>query len=124
MKPVKKIHKILLWIARIWGGIVILFVGSLLGAHILQLDETSKPLSDPIEILVFLCFPILTLLGLLIAYKLEGLGGLISIFALTILGYLRFDLLDDWPFILGIYTPGIIYAVYWILTSNVFGKLE
>lgn len=101
-----------LWIARIWGTLILVFVLYMLIAH---LFDSGKPihtgLNSPKELLTFLCFPVLTLLGLAMAYKWEALGGLISSLALIFAMILNQVL--DLKFFLLIFPPGFIYLIYW-----------
>ncbi|WP_455170072.1 DUF7670 domain-containing protein [Aegicerativicinus sediminis] len=112
MKTTKIILNIIIWAARIWGGLVIAFVGSIIIGHLFSPVNEFGTLSDLNELVVFICFPIATLLGLLLAYKWEFVGGAISTIAMIILAFISFDIPSEIQFILGIYTPGILYLFY------------
>ncbi|GAA4321453.1 hypothetical protein GCM10023115_49010 [Pontixanthobacter gangjinensis] len=56
------------------------------------------------------------MLGLIIAYKYEGLGGLISCLALLLAMILNGVL--DLKFLLLIFPPGFIYLIYWYFSKK------
>ena len=105
------------WIARIWGTLILAFVLFFLIADIIGGTENGGGLKKD-EILSFIFFPICTVLGLAIALKWEGLGGLIATLGITGLFIVRFDLISDFVFIAGIAPPGILYLIYWFLSKD------
>ena len=113
----KKIANTIRWIARIWGTLILAFVLFFLIADIIGGSESGGGLKKD-EILSFIFFPISTLLGLAIALKWEGLGGLIATLGIAGLFMVRFDLISDFVFIAGIAPPGILYLVYWFLSKD------
>lgn len=106
-------NRSLLWVARGWGSIILAFVLFFLLAHIFGNAESGTGLSDTKEVITFICFPISTILGLAIAYKWEGLGGLISSLAIVFAMLLNETI--DLKFMLTIFPPGFFYLVYWYL---------
>ncbi|HKJ48786.1 MAG TPA: hypothetical protein VJ973_06835, partial [Christiangramia sp.] len=76
MKNQTYITKTVLWIARIWGGLILAFILFFVIAHLFSEEEaSSNAFKDPKEVISFICFPILTCIGLALAYKWPGLGG-------------------------------------------------
>lgn len=119
MKNHKKIATIIRWIARIWGTSILAFVLFFLFAHIFGTEEGINGFNN--NSISFIFFPISSIIGLAIALKWEGLGGLITTVGIIGLFILRFDLISDPFFICGITPPGILYLVYWYLSK---GKTE
>lgn len=119
MRNQKYIRKSILWMARIWGGLIFTFVMVFLIAHIFEKDPSGDGLSgitDIKEIITFICFPLLTIIGLALAYKWEGLGGLIS--SLALLTAMAINKIADPKFFFLILPPGILYLVYWYLNRK------
>ena len=85
MKNQKKNAILIRWIARIWGTLILAFVLFFILALIFGEDESGKGIFSTSEVITFIFFPISTVIGLTIAFKWEGLGGLI-----TTLGYWAF----------------------------------
>lgn len=96
--------KIIHWIARILGGIAVVILVFSMFDEIIEFNDSS-------DVLSFVCFPILVILGLLVAYRHEGFGGLISIFGMIGLHILRNDLASVVEINL-FAIPGILYLVY------------
>jgi hypothetical protein len=116
MKNQKKTANIIRWIARIWGTAILALILFFLFANIFG-TEQGGGIRDVKEAFVAI-FSIIALIGLAIALKWEGLGGLLTIVGLIGLFILRFDLLSN-PYIVGgIAPPGILYLVYWYLTKK------
>ena len=110
-----KLAKSVLWAARISGGLLLAFMVFMVGAHVINPEsaETTINLKDGIS---FFFFPACTIVGLAIAFKKEGLGGLISTLGFAGLGIVRPDLLMSSIMLLSI--PGILYLGYWFLTKK------
>lgn len=102
--------------ARIWGTLIIAFIMVFLIAHILENKPIGKGLSNAKELVSFICFPLLTIIGLALAYRWEGRGGLITSLALT--SAILVNNLFDLKFILLIFPPGILYLTYWYLSRK------
>jgi hypothetical protein len=125
MKNNNRIAKIIRWIARIWGSISLAFLVFMVGAHLIA-TITGK--GEPIgkfnsisEIASFFFFPLCTLIGLAIAWKWEGLGGLITIGGIICFHMIRPDLLFD-LMINGLAAPGLLYLLYWLFTRTSIKK--
>ena len=116
MKNQRKTANIIRWIARIWGTSILAFVLFFLFAYIFETEE-SGGISGIKESIVAI-LGIIAIIGLAIALKWEGLGGLVTITGLIGFFILRFDLISN-PYIIGgIAPPGILYLVYWYLTKG------
>ena len=103
--------KIILWSARVLGSVIVAFVLFFLFAHILGNGEEAGPMSDS-DRLSFAFFPLGLTLGLLVAYKWEGLGGIIATGGMAALFIHRPDLLRSVNMLL-IALPGLLYVLYW-----------
>lgn len=113
----KYIRKSILWMARIWGSLILGFVLFFLLAHLIKPERPlAEGLQDPRDLITFICFPVLSMLGLIIAYKYEGIGGLISCVALLTAMLLNRAL--DLKFLLLIFPPGFLYLIYWQLSRK------
>lgn len=113
----EKRANIIRWIARIWGTLILAFVLFFLIADLIGGAENGGGLNKD-EVLSFIFFPMSTLLGLAIALKWEGLGGLIATLGIAGLFIVRFDLISDFVFIGGVAPPGILYLIYWFSTKE------
>ena len=125
MAAFEKFQTILFWLARIWGGLSILFLIYFLGAHLTDAINGGEPVfnfKSANELIGFVFFPVSTLIGLLWSYKHPGTGGLITVF--SILGF--FIAIPDMvlnPLITGLAMPGLLFLIYWILSKKI-GKKE
>jgi hypothetical protein len=122
MKNKKKTANLIRWIARIWGSLSLLFLLIFVGAHILgSITNEGEPMGkfqSVEEIISFLCFPISTIVGLALAWKWEGTGGLITIAGIAVFHIIRPELLFNLA-IDGLAGPGLIYLIYWTLHFKV-----
>jgi hypothetical protein len=122
MKNKKKAADIIRWIARIWGSLSLAFMLLFLGAHLLgSITGEGEPLGkfhSVEEIISFLCFPICIIVGLALAWKWEGMGGLITITGIGIFHIIRPELLFNLA-IDGLALQGLLYHIYWILNFKI-----
>ena len=100
----------ILWCARIFGtiAIAILVYGMIGEVH----DFNSNA-----EIFTFICFPVTVIVGLLIAYKWNALGGFISIAGMIGLHVMRTDLISSLE-INAFAIPGLLYIIYAVWSRN------
>ena len=112
-----KLTTTILWIARISGALILGFVLFFLIAHLFGDDESDNGFRNKREVISFLSFPVSTFLGLSLAYKWEGLGGMITILGMIGLFVVRSDLLHA-PHMAIPIVPGILYTLYWLMTKN------
>ena len=103
------------WIARIWSIASIGFISFMVIAHIV--GEESGTFNSLSEVVQFLFFPSGVYIGMIIAWKWEGLGGFIttiSIITFHMLGPNYF--LDFW--IDGLSTPGLLFLFCFLLSRD------
>lgn len=106
---------ILLWAARIIGGIALITISFTVIPEIMRADpEKGEGLKGAQQWMEFLCFPVLALLGLALAYWNPGLGGGISLTGMALFLILRPNLASD-PFMLAMWIPGGLYIAYWLV---------
>ncbi len=120
MKDTKRIATIISWIARIWGTLSLVFMLFFVGAHLISsITGKGEALGHPSISFVF--FPVSIIIGLIVAFKWEGLGGLITIAGIIGFHLLRPDLFLS-PMIDGLAAPGIFYIFYWVLSKDFSNK--
>ena len=124
MKNQKKFANIIRWIARIWGTLILAFVLFFVLAHIFGDEEADMRFVNESEVFTFILFPVSSVIGLSIALKWEGLGGLITTIGIIGLFIMRFDLISNPYLIGGITPPAILYLVYWFLTNKPIETFE
>ncbi len=112
-----KITNALLWIARILAILEIGFILFFLLADLLDGDSGQAGLDSVQEMITFTFFPVLPLIGLLLALKWPAVGGIISTLGFIGLSVVRPDLIAD-PAIMMLAIPGILFLVYWIMEKR------
>ncbi len=112
MKSLSRRLLIVRWTARISGSLILAFILFMLAANVFGQDQSGGGLNTTRDIITFICFPISTVIGLSLALKWEGTGGLITIFGMIGLILLRPDLLTAILVLVPI-VPGFLYALYW-----------
>jgi len=93
---VTKLSKIILWTARIWGGLILAIT---VISSIEYLQGRSLPDWKGIVLIIG------NIIGLSIAYKWEAIGGSIVVLGLMVSGFLH-------PLVI---PPGVLYILYWYL---------
>jgi len=115
MKNRYQIALIIRWIARIWGTLSLLFLLLMIGAHIFGNQEPEGAgFRSSSELLSFIFFPVCTVIGLLLAWRWDGLGGVITVGAIIGFHIIRPDLLFN-LMIDGLAAPGLLFLAYWLL---------
>lgn len=109
--------KIFFWTARITGSLLLAFVLFFLLAHIFGDKEAPLKEMSVDDMMAFALFPLGFVVGLILAYKWEGLGGLISIGSMAVLFFVRSDLASQ-PVMLSLTLPGLLYLSYWYLSRK------
>ena len=121
MKNKKQITRLVLFIARFWGSISLAFLLFMVGAHLIGSfsgsGENGSGFQSTTEVFSFIFFPVSIMIGLALALKWEGLGGLITIVGIICFHVLRPDLIFD-PMIDGLAFPGFLFMIYWVLARN------
>ena len=110
-------NNILLWIARILAILEIGFILFFLLADLLGGDSGGSGLDSFSEIIAFVFFPVIPLIGLLLALKWPAFGGMLSTIGFVGLSIVRPDLIAD-PTIMVLAVPGILFLVSWILDKR------
>lgn len=110
---------IIRWIARIWSIASIAFLLVMVIGHLFGSEQSNPPTFGEMVGLFF--FPFGVFIGLIIAWKWEGLGGMIAIgsiigFHMTMLILGRS--LDINPFIDGVAAPGFLFLICWFLSRG------
>jgi hypothetical protein len=103
------------WAARITGGLVLGFLLFFVFGHLFG-NEPSNGFQSNKEILAFACFPVTTILGLLLAFRYELPGGLLTLAAMAGLYFLMPELLAN-PYTGAVFVPALLFV--W---SGVLGK--
>lgn len=114
----RKYVSVILWSARVWGGLSVAFlswmiVGHLVGEH----DSLLYGFKSMEETVSFIFFPLSTLIGLLIAFKREALGGLLTVTGMVFFYITRSDLVFD-GMITVLAAPGILFLLYGMLKKS------
>jgi len=107
---------IILWVARLLGSVVIVFLLFMTIGELLS-TNTKTVMIKSSDILTLLLFPISTILGLLIAFKWKGLGGLITVGGMICLHVIRPDLASS-LLISAFAIPGLLYIIYAVWTRK------
>ena len=111
----KRTLKIILWLARILGALVIIFLLLMtIGELFTDSNITAISQSDAIALILF---PGSTIIGLLLAFKWKGLGGLITVGGLICLHIVRPDLASSF-LISSFAIPGFLYIIYAVWSKN------
>ncbi len=114
----KKLRNALRWLARIWGSAIAAFVLFFLIMDLLSGGTANGISSD--EMLTFICFPLSPIVGFILAWKWEFLGGVIVLLGMIGLSVLRTDLITGYPLIAAVLIPGLIFIwLGWPFKSQV-----
>ncbi len=112
------------WIARIWGGLGGLFLLFMVLGHLFGKSEGTPSAGEWISLFFF---PFGVMVGLFLAYKWEGLGGIIALVSI-IFFHITMQLVhgnpDFVPFIDGIAAPGVLYIICWFSSREQGEKQE
>lgn len=110
---------IILWAARILGGLSICFTLFMLFAHAFEIHEASNRSMNQEEMLMFVFFPILSLVGLILAYWKELIDGIVNVSAMMTFFILSPNAIGEPIFLIAYLMSGVLYTLYGILkTSN------
>jgi len=127
MKSKNQLTRIILITARILGSISLLFLVFMVGAHLIGAIFGKEPSGNGFqsiaEVLSFICFPVIIMIGLALAWKWEGLGGLIVLIGILCFHIIRPDLIFN-PMIDGLAFPGLLFLLFWALNRKNKDKLE
>jgi hypothetical protein len=116
MKTQGKIAGVIRWTARILSALVIVFVLFFLLADIFGPEGTWSGTLSSKDAIAFAFFPLGSIIGLALAWKWEGLGGLVAVLSIVALVIVRPGLLSN-PLLIGIVVvPGLLFIVCWYLS--------
>jgi len=101
---------IILWAARLLGSVVIVFLLFMTIGELLSTDSKTVMIKTS-DVFALLLFPISTIVGLLIAFKWKGIGGLITVGSMILLHIIRPDLASS-ILISAFAIPGLLYIIY------------
>jgi len=115
--------KTMKWVARIWSGLIILFLLFFFIGYLVQDIMNGDPLIIPTnkEALGLIFFPLGLFLGFILAWKREGLGGLISIISMICFHITMFIVTGNPNFekFIDIFAaPGLLFVVVWYFSRN------
>jgi len=108
-----KTKKILLWIARIWAALMVVFMLFMFIAHIVE--DGIGPLTD-LYIRDYLMIPsmVISLIGLALGWKWERLGGIMALGGMVAFYLFDFAFSGDFPrgpTFLIIAFPGVLFLI-------------
>ena len=124
--PLQKTARVILWIARISNLIFLLFLVFMVGSHLYEAlfgtgDSDGNGFNSVGEMLLFIfCFPVGTMVGLALAWKWEGIGGLIATGSIIGLFIVRPGLSSN-PYFIGMGVCGLLFLIYWVLNRQASG---
>jgi hypothetical protein len=101
---------IILWLARLLGSVVIAFLLFITIGELLSTDSKTVMVKKS-DVFALILFPISTIIGLLIAFKWKGIGGLITVSGMIGLHIIRPDLASS-LLISAFAIPGLLYIIY------------
>ncbi|PTM08410.1 MAG: hypothetical protein DA407_08105 [Bacteroidetes bacterium] len=101
---------LILWSARLLGSVVIIFLLFMTIGELFSTDSKTVIMKSS-DMLALLLFPVSTIIGLLLAFKWKGLGGLITVGGMISLHIFRPDLASN-LLISSFAIPGLLYIIY------------
>ena len=109
---------IIQWSARIMTAAILVFIFFMVGSQVVGANEAGIGFQSTKEIAMFICFPIATCLGLVIAFKHEGIGGLIATLSLLGIGIMDANLIATPSFFIVFGVSGLLNILYWLLNRT------
>lgn len=111
-----KILNALLWSARLWGAVVLLFMVVMVGSHIVGSfmeagEEGVEGFQSIEEMITFIVFPVGLMIGLAVAQFRYRIGGFICLFCMIAFLIFRPDQIFDYM-IYSIGLPGLLFLLY------------
>lgn len=117
----KKVTKILRWTARIWSILILVFLLFMFIGHIF-FPEEGEASWKTIELIAAIFFPIGVCLGMIIAWKKELIGGIVTVVSFIIFCFLilipRGAIGSMIPMFLLISGPGFLFLINGLLTRK------
>jgi len=118
-KTRKSAIRIIRWIARIWS---IISIGFILLMAVGEMIAPTAPLPSALrDIVGMLLFPVLTCTGLVLAWRMEGLGGGITVGSMVAF-YAWLGIMDGrlprGPWFALVAAPGLLFLAVWTMTRT------
>ena len=110
------IANVMRWIARIVGTSMLIFTMYFIMAHLIGDNGASSVMSTTDKLSS--TFGLISLLGLGLALKWEGLGGMITTLGMVGFFIVRPDLIAEIKFVGAVLTPGLLYLAYWFFATK------
>ena len=102
-------------ITKFWSFLSITFISFFLIAHLF--DNEFGTFNSTNEFILFLFFPIGITLGMIISWKWEGIGGLITTMSIILFHIIGRDYTLN-IYIDGLSFPGILFLLCWVWKRN------
>jgi len=102
--------KVIRWTARILSVLILAF-------HVLSFLGEGLPSNLPTHDVVNLILWGVVMLGLIIAWKWEGIGGLVIILVSVVQNHFEPMLLSMWAFWIAPFT-GVLFLIYWVESKS------
>ena len=107
---------IIRWIARVLGTLTLTFLLFMVIGEFFGSEEMGIIISSE-DLISLLFFPISTIIGLGLAYKWEGIGGIITVIGMIGLHIVRPDLASN--LIISMFAiPGLLYFIYAVWSKS------
>ena len=103
--------RIIYLMARGLGTITLAFLLFMVITEFFGSEESGLGIGPGKDMVSLLCFPISTIVGLTLAYKWEGIGGIITVLGMISLHVIRPDLASD-LLISAFAIPGLLYIIF------------
>jgi hypothetical protein len=117
------VGRIIRWVARAWSIVSLVFVGSMLAGEVLH--PTAVLATTPRDLIGLALFPFGTCVGMLLAWRWEGLGGAITLGSLVCFYVFMFVMdgrFPGGPFFVLVATPGALFAASWASSRSLRGE--
>jgi len=84
-----KLERFFFWISRSLGSLVLGFLLLFVVAHLFDDSENNEGFKNIKEVILFILFPVSSIIGLFVAYKWEKLGA-----SICLVGFIAFLMID------------------------------
>lgn len=99
------------WIARVLGTLTLAFLLFMVIGQFFGAEEIGLGIGSGSDLISLVFFPVSTIIGLVLAYKWEGIGGIITVIGMIGLHIIRPDLASN--LIISMFAiPGLLYIIY------------
>jgi hypothetical protein len=115
--PSKNNLKIILWIAKILGTLSLAFLLYISFEAFFGAEKSGTSLISSLDLVALVFFPLSTIIGLALAYKWKGIGGIITVGGMISLHIVRPDIASN-LLISAFAIPGLLYIIYAVWSKN------